>query len=451
MACTRPDHDDLPTDFARQYSAAMAQLAEVFRSLREDAAVTQEELAEKAGLSVRTISDIERGLRKRLYRDTAERLGVALGLADEALAEFVELARGRAASQLDLTAEFRRRFVAWHVDRVGSLAGQIGNEDEWYAVLDADEANLAVALRWAHEAGDTESLLRLANSLFMYWQARGDMAIGREWFERGLRPETPTNPQLRMTALWGLAWLAYHQGDDACASECARELSELAERHSDAYGRRNAATVVGIVALSRDDIPSAVRALDEALDLARTIDQSWILATSLLNLGIAKIAAKDTVEARNLIGEALRDYTELGDERFRARCLGYQGLAELVDGNPQRGEALYTQSLEAFAALNESKGIAEALTGLATAAAIDGKPTRAAQLAGAAERLRETFAGRAFPVERRLAEAEVARIQAEVADQTWREAWTAGRALRGVDAVAMALTLSAPDDLAVSP
>ncbi len=75
----------------------MEHLAGVLRSLREDAAITQEALAQKAGLSVRTVSDIERGLRKRLYQDTAEHLAAALSLDGEAREEFVEFARGRAS------------------------------------------------------------------------------------------------------------------------------------------------------------------------------------------------------------------------------------------------------------------------------------------------------------------------------------------------------------------
>src|SRR5690348_14900154 len=147
----------------------MGHLAGVLRSLREDAAITQEELAERAGLSARTISDIERGLRKRLYRDTAERLGAALGLAEDTLAEFVDLGRGRTAElRRELDEGFRRRFVGWHVDRVSALADQVGHEDQWYAVLDADEPNLTVALRWADEAGDSEALLLLCAGLWRY-------------------------------------------------------------------------------------------------------------------------------------------------------------------------------------------------------------------------------------------------------------------------------------------
>jgi transcriptional regulator with XRE-family HTH domain len=447
-ACRRPHVETMkcrPPTSAPNYCADMGHLAGVLRSFREDAAMTQEELADKAGLSVRTVSDIERGLRKRLYHDTAERLATALGLAGAAHPEFVELARGRAPDmRRDLDAEFRRRFVAWHVDRVSALADSVGHEDQWYAVLDADEPNLTVALRWAADAGDTESLLQLSAGLFRYWQARGHLAIGRQWLERGLNATPAASASTRMTALWGLAWLAYQQGDDASAAKCARELGDLADDSDDAGARRNAATVSGIVALARNDVTDAVRDLGEALLLAREIDQPWLLATSLLNLGIAKIAAGETADARMLIGEALREYARLGDERFRARSLGYLGLASLVDDDPERGEALYAQSLTVFETFGEAKGIAEALTGLATAAARRGLPARAAQLGGAAERIRESFAGRALPVERRLAEAHLAAAKVEAGDGPWNDAWTGGRALRDDEVIDVALTLPAP-------
>lgn len=115
------------------------------------------------------------------------------------------------------------------------------------------------------------------------------------------------------------------------------------------------------------------------------------------------------------------------------------GLAALVDGDAQRGEALFVHSLALFDALGEAKGIADALTGLAMAAVNRGLPLRAAQLGGAAERLRESFAGRALPVERRLAEIELARAKKEVGDVDWGAAWTSGRALRQDEAIAVAL------------
>jgi predicted ATPase/transcriptional regulator with XRE-family HTH domain len=63
------------------------------RRLREAAGFSQEELAERAGLSANAISALERGERKRPYPDTLRRLGEALGLTDAARAELAAALR----------------------------------------------------------------------------------------------------------------------------------------------------------------------------------------------------------------------------------------------------------------------------------------------------------------------------------------------------------------------
>jgi predicted ATPase/transcriptional regulator with XRE-family HTH domain len=70
-------------------------LAAMIRRRRASARLTQENLAEKAGISVRTISDIERGLRRSVYRDTAERLAEALEVGGAEKDDFILVARGR--------------------------------------------------------------------------------------------------------------------------------------------------------------------------------------------------------------------------------------------------------------------------------------------------------------------------------------------------------------------
>ena len=78
----------------------MSEFAASLRRFREQVQLTQEELAERAGVSARTISDVERGLRSRIYADTASRLASALALQGPQRNEFVELARGRAAREV---------------------------------------------------------------------------------------------------------------------------------------------------------------------------------------------------------------------------------------------------------------------------------------------------------------------------------------------------------------
>ena len=45
--------------------------AELLRRLRSEARLTQEELAEAAGLSPRSVSDLERGINRTARKDTA--------------------------------------------------------------------------------------------------------------------------------------------------------------------------------------------------------------------------------------------------------------------------------------------------------------------------------------------------------------------------------------------
>ena len=70
--------------------------AGLLRQLRAEAKLTQEELAEAAGLSPRSVSDLERGISRTARKDTALLLAGALGLAGPARELFVAVARGRA-------------------------------------------------------------------------------------------------------------------------------------------------------------------------------------------------------------------------------------------------------------------------------------------------------------------------------------------------------------------
>jgi WD40 repeat protein/transcriptional regulator with XRE-family HTH domain len=69
--------------------------AGLLRQLRADALLTQEELAESARLSPRSVSDLERGVNRTARKDTAVLLADALGLAEPARGLFVAAALGR--------------------------------------------------------------------------------------------------------------------------------------------------------------------------------------------------------------------------------------------------------------------------------------------------------------------------------------------------------------------
>lgn len=101
--------------------AAGSSLSKLLRTHRDVRGLTQEELAERAGVSARAVSDIERGLRTKIYRDTAERIAGALALEGPALALFRSAARG----ERDVTA----------TDGGRPSGGLIGRDDEVAALL----------------------------------------------------------------------------------------------------------------------------------------------------------------------------------------------------------------------------------------------------------------------------------------------------------------------------
>jgi len=83
---------------------SLLSFAELLRQFRAEARLTQEELAEAAGLSPRSVSDLERGINRTARKDTAALLADALGLTGQVRVLFVAAARGRAPAAEVLAA-----------------------------------------------------------------------------------------------------------------------------------------------------------------------------------------------------------------------------------------------------------------------------------------------------------------------------------------------------------
>jgi transcriptional regulator with XRE-family HTH domain len=78
--------------------------AGLLRQLRTEARLTQEELAEAAGLSPRSVSDLERGINRTAHKGTAVLLAGPLGLDEPTCSLFVAAARGRGSAAAVLAA-----------------------------------------------------------------------------------------------------------------------------------------------------------------------------------------------------------------------------------------------------------------------------------------------------------------------------------------------------------
>jgi tetratricopeptide (TPR) repeat protein/transcriptional regulator with XRE-family HTH domain len=105
--------------------------AALLRQFRGEVRLTQEELAEAAGLSPRSVSDLERGINRTARKDTAVMLADALSLNGQVRVLFVAAARGRApaaevlAARDDSAADGSAAAVTRSLPRdIGSFTGR---------------------------------------------------------------------------------------------------------------------------------------------------------------------------------------------------------------------------------------------------------------------------------------------------------------------------------------
>ncbi|HEY2577663.1 MAG TPA: helix-turn-helix transcriptional regulator [Streptosporangiaceae bacterium] len=179
-----------------------ASFGTLLRSLRTAAGLTQEELAEAARVSYRSISDLERGVSRFPRRDTARLLAGALGLSGEDRARFETAARGRPPAAGDAVPRPLPGGIA-AVTRTlpRDIASFTGREPEIESILRAVAGSGGVvdicAIGGMPGAGKTVLALHAAHKLrdrFPDWQLFIDLhahAPGRE----------PVAPQDALAAL----------------------------------------------------------------------------------------------------------------------------------------------------------------------------------------------------------------------------------------------------------
>jgi predicted ATPase/DNA-binding XRE family transcriptional regulator len=281
-----------------------------------------------------------------------------------------------------------------------SEAGLQGREQSpWYRRVEADQGNLRRAAAHLLATGDAERAMRLAASVFLFWQSHGDYQAGK-WLEDALVREANVPAAVRSKAYWVAAWLAFRRGEMERAMSLQEALLAHAEGTGDALATRNALTVAGHVAMADGRLEEAIERFERGVVLCRPLGTSWHLAMSFLNLGIATLHARRLDEAERHLSDALAMHRAIGDENFAARTLGYLGYVALFAQKLERAEALFVESTRAHEERSDESGIAEGLAGLAASRAAQGHHEDAARHAKASEEIRARSGWRPLPSDR---------------------------------------------------
>ena len=246
---------------------------------------------------------------------------------------------------------------------------RIAEHSTWLERLEAEHDNLRAALRWTLESQEAEMGLRLVSVLFRFWFARNHAHEGRIWLEQVLaQPTAQEHTAVRAKALLGAGLLAFFLGD---LSEAHRLLEESLSisREVGAAGRWELAsallTLAHVVLLQGN--PGVARELaGESLQVFQEIGDAWGMAMAPHVLGRATLELGDPVAARPLLEESLEQFRVVGDKQAVAHVINAMGLMALRQGDYARARTHFEQALSVARETGNKQYIADALAHLGT-------------------------------------------------------------------------------------
>ncbi|CAA9549561.1 MAG: hypothetical protein AVDCRST_MAG59-1625, partial [uncultured Thermomicrobiales bacterium] len=317
----------------------------------------------------------------------------------------------------------------------------------WLNRVEAESANLRLALAWAIERRDAETGLRLAAALAPVWLGRGPYVEGRAWLERALGLGVgPT--AARVVAQVALARILLLQGDLALAAATGEGALSLARATGTDRGAASALLAIGEAVCRQGDLDRAARNHDEALAQFGKLGDERGTAEALSRLATVAWLRGDVDRFAALAEEALPLWRGVGDREGTIRSLDMLSLAARLRGDLDRQAALAREVVALSRDLGDSYAVASSLWTAAAIAGERGHMALSARLFGAEEALRESVG---FVLDPAFG-ADYARVVGEVRaalGEGFAAAWETGRTLPREGAVAEAL--AAMDRLAAGP
>jgi predicted ATPase/DNA-binding CsgD family transcriptional regulator len=259
------------------------------------------------------------------------------------------------------------------------------NELAMLARLDAEQANLRLAIESSREVGDNECELRIIGALWLYWNVRGETHEGLDWLREAPLDDARINPELRAQAWLGEVLLNRTEGNRGGAGRAGRKLLDLAPSCS-VPGRYLGWAYIALCLeafLERDRVwpltESALRFTTESGD-------PWEQALAYTTLGEVERAYGTAPAAAAAYGTALRLLEQNGGELFLMGINHHNlGQTALLLGDLEAAEAQFVQALQAGRQLGALRLSVHTLVGMSSVANAAERPVAAARLLGCAD------------------------------------------------------------------
>ena len=333
--------------------------------------------------------------------------------------------------------EIRSRHVVFMEERYGEL--DRSDPAAWVPAVEADRDNLRAALRWAIDAHHVESGLVLANSYASLCIFHGPFAEARAWLVAAMDECAGAPPIARWRALSAVVALAHRQADFEVATAYGEEALALARTMNDPQALGRSLRGLGLVVGSCEDFERSEDLQREALAVFADTGDELEVRESLGMLAYLALARGDLVAARSAIEDALSRSRDAADQR--GIHLNVSNLGHVLARQGCFDEAFepLRESLLLGQARLDVKSVADQLQDLAIVAVGVGRAEEAAVMLGGAEALYEATGSGFEPVGSHAYEETLSTIRRDLNGAELSDAWGRGRRMSADDLVSYAL------------
>ncbi|MBA2521118.1 MAG: tetratricopeptide repeat protein, partial [Chloroflexia bacterium] len=324
------------------------------------------------------------------------------------------------------------------------LAVLLPGANQILAVLEAEHANLRVALAWLAERNDDRAFLHVAATLGHYLSGQGHYHEGRNWLERALAHATTTAIVDRAKALVSLGIIEAFQGAFQDAVGHLTEGLAASQGQGEVFIEAFALLGLGAVAIAQGDHVRGSALLEASSSAAQIVPDQRLRGImtgwGLTNLAVISRTDGDYALATERLETALRLLRDAGYAFGTVLILGDLGDLARDQGEYEHAMSFYRQALALGQVNPRTRIVAEVIEAVGIVAIATGEVKRGAMLLGAAEAVRERI-GLRYRVQENLAALEraVAASRVTLGEQRFATVWSTGRNLTPAAAVAAAL------------
>ncbi|WP_210480699.1 DUF4062 domain-containing protein [Naasia sp. SYSU D00948] len=353
-----------------------------------------------------------------------------------------------------LLEKFRNRHMRYFVDwgrRMGKdLIGR--QQRERVAALHEERDNLRAAVRHLLDVRDWRTTAEFAWALLPYWWIGGLLGEVRGWMEEMLAAEEQVSGRARAIALYYTGAIGYWQESAAAVVPGLEESVELFRGMKAEADEGLALISLGLAYVTgpHPDLPAAVDSLNRSLDLLEDSGHLWGAGLAHIAFGRIELLRQDVASALRHFERALDLAEQQQDSLALTLALHHVGMGHLLLGNLDTAMTSMQRGLQVSVGLHHDEFMALGLEGFIGVAAVRGDIERAGLLTGAARALRER-AGMFNPTDYAFAYKFVKEIRAGSDAALFERNYERGRRMSPQEAVDVALALVGAPAPAAAP